>query len=140
LCGRGLVSGCRVHVAKPLTYMNDSGIAVREIMDWYRCEPPQVLVVCDDVNLPLGKVRVRRGGSSGGHKGLESIVERLGTDQYPRLRLGIGPLTGAGMRDFVLSRFREEEKAAVDELLARGADAAETWITHGVETCMNRFN
>ncbi|HID21804.1 MAG TPA: aminoacyl-tRNA hydrolase [Planctomycetaceae bacterium] len=140
LYGRGIICDCRVHLAKPMTYMNESGIAVREIVSWYRSDLSQVLVICDDVNLPLGKIRVRRGGSSGGHRGLESIVQHLGTDQYPRLRLGIGRASGVSMRDFVLSEFRDDEKAVVEELRTHAADAAETWIVHGVETCMNRFN
>jgi len=140
LCGSGRIAGFRVHLVKPMTFMNESGIAVREVMDWYRCELPQVLVICDDVNLPLGKTRVRRDGSCGGHKGLASIEKALGTDEYSRLRMGVGPAEGPDMRDFVLSRFREDERNAATESCTRAADAAETWIRYDVETCMNQFN
>jgi len=127
-------------LVKPLTFMNLSGRAVRAILDFYKLSVEQVLIVCDDFNLPLGKLRVRAKGSHGGQNGLRNIQEQLGTDAYARLRIGVGQPTPGDAVDFVLSKFKPGERAATEEAIASAAQAALVWVRQGVEACMNRFN
>lgn len=131
-------------LALPQTYMNRSGYAARCLVESHGFAPESVLVVYDEVNLPLGRLRLRKSGSPAGHRGLESILENLRTDQVPRLRLGIagpdGPPRGEDLPEFVLAPFAPEEKEAVDEMVQRAADACEAWIREGAEAAMNRFN
>lgn len=128
----------------PQTYMNRSGYAVRCLRERHDLEPGRVLVVYDDVQLPLGRLRLRPGGSPGGHKGMESMVENLRTDRIPRLRLGCagpaGPPAGEELVDYVLSPFEPDELPAVEEMITRAADACATWLDEGVEAAMNRHN
>jgi PTH1 family peptidyl-tRNA hydrolase len=133
--------GRKVLVCQPLTYMNASGTAVRGLMDYYRVGTGQVLVVVDDADLPLGELRLRPNGGAGGHHGLESVGQYLGTNDYARLRLGIG--RGAGLREItghVLGRFGEEDEPLVQAVLKRAADQAECWLGAGVQKAMNDFN
>lgn len=136
--------GGDVLLAKPQTYMNRSGYAARCFAERYGLEPGDLLVVYDEVNLPLGKLRLRRSGSPAGHRGLESVIENLRTAEVPRLRLGVGPEEGKpegeDMVDFVLSPFAPGELEAVAEMVHRAADACETWLREGVEAAMNRHN
>jgi PTH1 family peptidyl-tRNA hydrolase len=128
-------------LVKPLTWMNLSGRAVGELQRYFKIDPADLLVVVDDVNLPAGQLRGRRGGSAGGHNGLKSIIELLGTDGFPRLRVGVG--RGDPRRelaDHVLGRVRPEERAILAEATTLAADAAELFVTHGIEDVMNRFN
>ncbi len=127
-------------LVKPLTFMNLSGRAVRAILDFYKIPVENVLVVCDDFNLPLGKLRVRTKGSHGGQNGLRNIQEQLGTDAYTRLRIGVGQPTVGDAVDHVLSKFRPGEKAVVEDAIATATQAALVWTRQGAETCMNRFN
>lgn len=130
-----------VLLVKPLTFMNLSGEAIGDLCRYFRIEPGEVLVVCDDVNLPLGRLRARAGGSDGGHNGLKSVALHLGTTDYARLRIGVG--RGDDRRDLaahVLARFESEEMAGVAEVIARSADAVELWVTHGIASVMNTFN
>jgi PTH1 family peptidyl-tRNA hydrolase len=121
--------------------MNRSGVCVGGLLRYYQCAPADLLVICDDVNLDLGKLRLRRGGSAGGHKGLTSIIHHLHTQDFPRLRLGIGqPPEGMEMMSYVLSAFRRSESPLVEEVIARAVQAVETWVYHGIEEAMNRFN
>ncbi len=139
---------CEVQVAQervlllcPQTYMNKSGASVLAARDFYKIENDRLLVVCDDLNLPLGRLRARPGGSAGGQKGLDDVIRRLGTQEVPRLRLGIGPTPGGwDASDYVLSKFLPEELSTVDDTLARAADATLTWLQEGIEACMNQFN
>jgi PTH1 family peptidyl-tRNA hydrolase len=128
----------------PQTYMNRSGYALRCLVERHGFEPGEVLVVYDDVSLPLGRLRLRPGGSPGGHRGMESVVENLRTDRIPRLRLGCagheGTPAGEELVDYVLSPFRSEEREAAEEMVERAADACETWLREGIEAAMNRFN
>jgi PTH1 family peptidyl-tRNA hydrolase len=125
----------------PLTYMNLSGSSVQPARDFYKLTNDEVLVVCDDFNLPLGKLRMRRKGSAGGQNGLDDIINRLGSDEVPRLRIGIGPPDeNRQARDYVLSKFTGEETQIVKETIARAAEAVVVWATDGAEACMNRFN
>lgn len=137
-------AGPEVLLVKPQTYMNRSGHAARCLLELHELEPASILVVYDEINLPLGKLRLRRSGSPAGHRGLESIVESLRTDQIPRLRLGVagpdGPPPGEGLADFVLSPFLPEEEETVGPLILRAADACEAWWKDGVEAAMNRWN
>jgi peptidyl-tRNA hydrolase, PTH1 family len=131
-------------LAQPQTYMNRSGYAARCLLETYQLEPAAVLVVYDEINLPLGKLRLRKSGSPAGHRGIESILENLRTDQVPRLRLGIAPESGAPSGEdwagFVLGPFAPDEAEAVAAMIARAADACETWLREGPEAAMNRFN
>lgn len=136
----GTVGRERVLLLKPETFMNLSGRAVRAALDWCKVEPQDVMIVCDDVNLPLGRLRVRGEGSSGGHKGLASIVEHLGTDAVPRIRVGVGRDAGERMRDFVLSTFAPSERDAIEAAVQRAAKAVDVWLESGVKRCQNEFN
>ena len=131
-----------VLLMKPVTYMNLSGEAVGEAARFYKLPPSRVLVVCDDVSLPLGKLRIRLSGSAGGHNGLKNIIQHLGTDQFPRLKIGVGakPSPDYDMARWVLSRFSKEDQAVMDAAIARGADAVECFLNQGPEQAMSRFN
>lgn len=132
----------RVLLMKPVTYMNLSGEAVHEAAAFYKIPPEHVLVISDEVSLAPGKIRVRRSGSAGGHNGLKNIIAHLGTDQFPRIRLGVGqkPHPDYDMADWVLGKFQGEDKKAVEEAVKRAADAAECLIREGVDKAMNRYN
>lgn len=133
--------GGKLLLVKPLTFMNRSGDCVAAAARNRIFDPQDVLVIADDVNLPLGRLRIRAGGSAGGHNGLKSIIERLGTQDFHRLRIGIGSNTTAqDLADHVLSRFRPEEREAVEGMVARAVDAALLWASAGVERAMSEFN
>ena len=136
------ISGEKVLVMKPITYMNLSGEAVRQAVDFYKVAPDHVLVVSDDTALPVGKLRIRKGGSAGGHNGLKNIIQHLGTDQFPRVRVGVGekPHPDYDMADWVLGKFRGEDKKASDAAVKRAADAIECILSDGLDKSMNRFN
>lgn len=133
------VGGEKLVLMKPQTYMNLSGVSAREAAQWYKVAIQDVLVVVDDIELPFGTSRMRAGGSSGGHNGLKSIAAELGSDQYPRLRLGVGRGDGDARRQ-VLSRFSKEEEQDLPELIATGADCVLLWRAEGITTAMNRCN
>lgn len=131
--------GEKVVLVKPQTYMNLSGLAVRETAHWYRAAAEDVLIVLDELDLPFGAVRMRGSGSAGGHNGLTSVIEQLGTNDVPRLRIGIG--RGAAIaRAQVLSRFGPDEAAALPEIVRRAADCCLVWLEAGIITAMNRCN
>lgn len=130
----------RVLLLKPLTFMNLSGRSVAPALRFYKLDPSDLLVICDDLNLPLGKLRVRRGGSDGGQKGLRDISAQLGTEDYARLRVGIGEKGESDAADFVLSRFRSSERAAIDDAMIAATQAVAVWVAQGIEAAMNRFN
>lgn len=141
------LAGRKIVLAKPLTFMNLSGRACVALLHWHKVAPEQMLVVTDDADLDVGRLRLRLKGGSGGHNGLKSIVELAGTEQFPRVRVGIGrPMRrreGApenALMDFVLSRFRKEEQAAADEAVARAAAAVACAIERGMDAAMNEFN
>jgi PTH1 family peptidyl-tRNA hydrolase len=126
---------------KPLTFMNLSGHAVGEIARYFRIAPSDMLIVIDEAQLPLGRLRARARGSAGGHNGLKSIIEALGSDDFPRLRIGVG--RGDDRRDLadhVLARFDPDERPLVDEAIVKAADAVELFLSHGIENVMNRYN
>ena len=121
--------------------MNRSGGAVRQAAQFYKLPFDEALVVCDDFNLPTGKLRLRSQGSAGGQNGLEDVIRQCGTDQVPRLRIGVGPVpSGWDPAGFVLGRFGKDEHDLVEEMIPRAADAAECWANLGATEAMNRFN
>ena len=136
------ISGEKVLVMKPVTYMNLSGEAVRPAADFYKLPPERVLVVSDDTALPVGRLRIRVKGSAGGHNGLKSIIQHLGTDQFPRLRVGVGekPHPDYDMADWVLGKFVGEDKKAIDAAVKRAADAIECILAEGIDRGMGKFN
>jgi PTH1 family peptidyl-tRNA hydrolase len=135
------IAGQRALLLSPLTYMNLSGVSVAEAKAFYKIADEDLLVLCDDLNLPLGKLRIRAQGSSGGQKGLEDIIGRLGSEDFARLRLGIGaPPEGCDWADFVLSKFTAEDKPVIEEATGRAVEAVRVWARDGVEACMNQFN
>jgi PTH1 family peptidyl-tRNA hydrolase len=137
-CGRGPGS---VLVVKPLTMMNLSGEAVAAVAGFYKVDPAAILVAADDVNLPLGRLRLRARGTAGGHNGFKSIIACLGTKEFPRLRVGVG--RGDPRRDLadhVLAGFDDDERTEVERAMARAADAVETFLAEGIEAAMSRYN
>ncbi len=142
LTGEIRVGSQRVLVIKPQTYMNLSGEAVKLAGGFYKIPPDHVLVISDDVALPLGKLRIRAGGSAGGHNGLKNIIAHLGTDQFPRIRVGVGAPQHPEheMVDWVIGGFTPAERKVVDEAVGRAVDAALCVIENGVQEAQNRFN
>lgn len=133
--------GRRVLLCQPQTFMNASGEAVGPLMKFHRLSLKQLLVAVDDADLPLGEIRLRAGGSSGGHHGLESIEQHLGSREFARLRIGIGRQDGAReITDYVLSRFDRAEMALMIKVLDRAASQSECWLDDGIAKAMNRFN
>ena len=129
-----------VLLVKPMTYMNRSGEPIAAVARFHKIVPGEILVVLDDFSLPLGRLRIRQGGSPGGHNGLESVVVQLGTDQVPRLRIGIGDSPREGSVDYVLGKFFEEERPVVVSAVERAADAVKCAIDNGLVSAMNTFN
>lgn len=137
----GVVRGRKVILAKPQTYMNLSGESVRALVDFYKVELPRLLIISDDLDLPLGTVRLRKSGSAGGQNGLKSIIQHLGTQDFNRLRFGIGRPPGRMVaRDYVLAPFKGDDAILAAQVAGRAADAAETWLTDGIELAMTRHN
>lgn len=135
----GNFQGEKVLLIQPLTFMNLSGQTVRAVMDYYKLTPGDLLVVYDEAALPLGQIRYRGQGSAGGHNGLSSVIQHLGTQVFPRLRLGIGPIMG-DMVGFVLGRFNSQEESEKDIMIETAADAVECWLQKGGDEVMNRYN
>ena len=136
------IAGEKVLVMEPITYMNLSGEAVRPAADFYKIPPDHVLVVSDDTALALGRLRIRTKGSAGGHNGLKSIIQHLGTDQFPRLRVGVGekPHPDYDMADWVLGKFTGEDKKTITAAVKRAADAIECILDEGIDRGMGKFN
>lgn len=136
------IGGKKVLLMKPQTYMNLSGDAIVQAANFYKVPPERVLVVSDETALPIGRLRIRRGGSAGGHNGLKSVIARLGTDQFPRIRLGVGdkPHPDYDMADWVLSAFKGQDAADMELVAKKAADAVECYITEGADRAMNKFN
>lgn len=135
------IRGCPVLLLWPLTWMNLSGSSVLAARDFYKIDHADMLVLCDDFQLPIGTIRLRASGSGGGQNGLSDVLARLDSTAIPRLRIGIGPVaTGWKTADFVLGKFAAHERADVDAMLERAADAAEDWAVIGIDAAMNRFN
>ena len=125
----------------PLTFMNLSGRCVQPIVDFYKLDPEQVLIICDDLNLDLARLRLKPSGSAGGQNGLKDIIQRLGTSAVPRLRIGVGkPPPRWDVSDFVLGKFEKDDLPTMEKGVKRAADAAEAWVSKGIQQAMNQFN
>jgi PTH1 family peptidyl-tRNA hydrolase len=141
ICGTGYIEGTKVIIAQPVTYMNLSGESVRELVDYYKVAPEEVIVIYDDISLEVGQLRIRKKGSAGGHNGIKSIIRHLGTDEFPRIKIGVGDKPKDwDLADYVLSRFREEEQPIIREALKDASDACGMIITEGMDAAMNRYN
>ncbi len=143
--GGGSICGQRILLAKPQTYMNLSGKSVAAMMNFYRIEPSKILVLCDDLNLPVAKLRLRPSGSDGGQNGLKSVAQMIGTREYARLRFGIGMPPEAerqerGSAAYVLRPFTSEETSIVETAITRACECIETFVVSGVQDAMNQFN
>ena len=136
------LGGARVLLMKPVTFMNLSGESVGQAARFYKVPPERVLVISDDVSLPVGKLRIRKSGSAGGHNGLKSIIQHLGTEEFPRIRIGVGgkPHPDYDMADWVLGKFPPEDKKVIDEMVQKAAQAAAYYIQEGPDRAMGRFN
>lgn len=135
------VQSQKLLLVAPQTYMNCSGRSVRKVVDFYQTETSDLVIICDDMNLDLGRLRWRGSGSAGGQKGLADTINHLNTPDFPRLRIGIGRPPGRMQpADFVLSKFRGDDIELVDEMIMRAADSVEVWAREGLEAAMNRFN
>lgn len=137
-----VIGGVRLLLMKPTTLMNLSGEAVIDAARFYKIPADRILVVCDDISLPVGKLRLRRGGSAGGHNGLKNIIQHLGTDQFPRVKVGVGakPNPDYDLADWVLGKFQDEDKKTIETAVKRAADAVECILRDGMEKAMSRFN
>ena len=142
VCGTGMIGTQKVVLAKPLTYMNLSGTAVRELIDFYKIDPEsELIVISDDIDLEPGRIRIRKQGSAGGQNGLRHIVQCLGTQKFIRIRVGTGGKPeGWELADWVLSRFTMDDRALVDDAIVRAADAVAAICTDGIDKAMNVYN
>ncbi len=138
--GRGDVEGTPVVLAKPRTFMNISGRAVAQLARRFNVAPDDLIVIHDDMDLPLGKIRIRRGGSAGGHKGVASVIDSLGTEDFARVRIGIGRPPDGDEVSYVLGDFTAEERDIVTEAVGQAAEAIRCIISDGIEAAMNRYN
>lgn len=141
LCGKGMIGGEKVILLKPQTYMNLSGESVREVLDFYKADSTDIIVCYDDVSLAPGQLRIREKGSAGGHNGIKSIIAHLGTEQFARVRIGVGEKpAGWDLADYVLGRFSAEEEPVMREALADAARACELFVMDELPAAMNLFN
>lgn len=142
MTGRGYINGQKVVLVKPLTYMNLSGESLRPVTDYYKIDPEEeLIVISDDISLPPGQLRVRKKGSAGGHNGLKNIIKMLGTENFKRIRMGVGEKPkGYDLADWVLGHFNKEEKAAVEEAAEKAVKAVEMILNDGIDAAMNEYN
>ncbi len=142
LVAKGFIAGEKVLLVKPQTYMNLSGEAIRALLDFYKLDPEEsLIVVSDDIDLPVGHIRIRKNGSAGGHNGLKNIILHTGTTQFPRLRMGVGQKPeGYDLADYVLGHFSGEEKKEMEQSFLQAADALELMVREDVSLAMNRYN
>lgn len=140
LVGEGVIGNDKVILMKPQTFMNNSGEALREIVNFYKVPPENLIVIYDDFDIPIGSIRVRKFGSAGTHNGMRSVIRLLGFDNFPRIRIGIDSTIKNDLIDFVTGGFRKEEVPLLEEAVTNGAAAAETIVTKGIDLAMNRYN
>ena len=142
LCGKGVIEGMKVVLAKPQTYMNLSGESVAELVNYYKLDPEsELIVVFDDISLEPGNIRIRKKGSAGGHNGIKNIIAMTGTQNFMRIKVGVGEKPkGWDLADYVLGHFSPQERTLMDEAALRAADAIRTIITQGADVAMNEFN
>lgn len=140
-CGAGRIGSEKVLLAKPQTFMNLSGESIRAMADYYKVEADHIIIICDDINLAEGQLRIRTKGSAGGHNGLKNIINHLGTQEYPRIRVGVGQKpTDMDLADYVLGRFPKAQEEMMVQAYEDAANAACLMITDGVSAAMNHFN
>ena len=141
LCGKGVIGGEKVILMKPQTYMNSSGESIRAAADYYKVDPEDILIVYDDISLAPGQLRIRAKGSAGGHNGIKSIIAHLGTQEFPRVKVGVGEKPkGYDLADYVLSRFPKDERVLMEEAFERAGEAAVCMMNDTMEHAMNQFN
>lgn len=140
LVGEGCIAGQKVVLIKPQTYMNLSGEAIREVMAFYKLEPENLIVIYDDLDIPTGSLRIRKSGSAGTHNGMKSVVYQLQSDQFPRIRIGIGSDRRGDIIDFVVGNVSSEEKAVLEETIDQSVKAIECIIAEDIDMAMNRYN
>ena len=141
IIGKGVIAGQKCILAKPQTFMNLSGESVRAAADFYKVEPENILVIYDDVSLEPGQLRIRGKGSAGGHNGIKNIIAHLGTQEFPRIKVGVGEKPGSmDLADYVLSRFSKGEQEMMDQAFREAAEAAAAVIGQGIDAAMNHFN
>ena len=141
LCGKGVIEGNKVVLLKPQTFMNLSGESVSAAADFYKVAPEEIIVIYDDISLEPGQLRVRKKGSAGGHNGMKNIIAHLGTQDFPRIRVGVGEKpAGMDLADYVLGRFSKGERELLEEAFKEGAQAAVAILCDGIESAMNQFN
>ncbi len=141
LCGKGVIEGEKVLLVKPQTFMNLSGESIREAVDYYKIDPEDIIVIYDDISLDPGQLRIRLKGSAGGHNGIKNIIAHLGTQEFPRIKVGVGAKPPKmDLADYVLSRFGAEEQKLMDEAFGEAAEAAVMMMTAGAERAMNHYN
>ena len=139
--GRGIIGGQKVLLLKPQTFMNLSGESVRAAADFYKVDPEHIIIVYDDISLDVGQLRIRKKGSAGGHNGIKSIISHLGTQEFPRIKVGVGDKPKKmDLADYVLSRFSKEDRAVMEDAFREAAGAVEMMITQGADAAMNQFN
>ena len=141
LIGKGVIEGEKVLLVKPMTYMNNSGECIREVMDYYKADIDDLIVIFDDISLEPGRLRLRPKGSAGGHNGIKSIIAHLGSDKFKRIKYGVGDKPkGWDLADHVLGRFSTEDRKLVDEAIAKAAKAVDIIISQGTDAAMNEYN
>lgn len=142
ICGKGYIEGQKVLLALPQTYMNLSGEAVRSLVDYYKIDPEEELIVIyDDISMDVGRIRLRAKGSAGGHNGIKNIIAHLGSDVFPRIKMGVGGKPeGWDLKDYVLGRFGKEDNEKMREMLGEGCAACRDYILYGMQEAMNRHN
>jgi len=139
--GDGNIGGHRVLLVKPQTFMNLSGESVREIIEWYKVPVKNIIIIYDDIDLPVGKIRIRPKGSAGTHNGMRSVIYQIQSEDFPRIRIGIDkPPQNWDLADFVLSKFSTDERKSVEEAIANAAEAVEVILNSGIDKAMNRYN
>jgi PTH1 family peptidyl-tRNA hydrolase len=138
--GRGFIDGEEILLIEPLLFMNRSGIAVKDILSKFEIPLERLIIIHDDLDMEKGKVRIRRKGSSGGHKGIESIIQSVSSKDFVRLKIGIGRDEGVAPEDYVLSRFRRSEISLIKKTIEKASEAVTSILTEGIEKAMNRFN
>lgn len=141
LIGDGTISGQKVLLVKPQTFMNLSGESVREILEWYKVPVENIIIIYDDIDIPVGKLRLRPKGSAGTHNGMRSVIYQIQSDEFPRVRIGVDrPPEGWDLANYVLSKFAGDDKKKAEEAIVNAADAIEAIVKSGIDQAMNKFN
>lgn len=141
LCARGVIGGERVLLMKPQTFMNLSGESIRDAADFYKVDPEHIIILYDDISLDVGQLRIRTKGSAGGHNGIKSIIAHLGSQEFPRIKIGVGAKPDRmDLADYVLGRFSQTDRTVMEDAFQEAADGAQMLILEGAEAAMNRYN